>query len=408
MWPKTFSLWLFLFLLALFTSTPAISTNEAHLAQAQNDLIWGWDAAFGQGGVAAYHAGYGYADDISFQQTYGMPDGTILAGIQSWHYGKFSQQFSEVVRFSEDGSVADQLIFYDDPTMRLVGVQSDGSFILSQYSEYPYLTRYWSDFTQDTSFGSGGEARLPGEVISLSVLPDDKILGAVHGGYLFRLNPDGSMDGGFSSDFGPFAELTALVADGQGNLLIADVDYNSNRCLARVFTQDGTLLGTVYDTVPWQPENYCFPGVFVPYPQGGFVWSWGGKQIYKVNLDGSPDLSFGEDGMVQLSLPLGEVFPSFLYLAVGDEGQVYITRSLYVDDAGHPLVGGFDRYGQPEPGFGPLGYIHLNLAVDEVGAIFALPDGKLLLAGVDDPDYLLMRLAAYPLSERVYLPWVSR
>lgn len=141
-----------------------------------------------------------------------MPDGAILAGIESWQYGRFSQQFYEVVRFTEGGSVADRLIFYNDLTIQLVGVQSDGRFILRQYDDYPFLTRYWSDFTPDTSFGSNGEVRLPDGAYFLSIQPDDKIIGAVRGGNLFRLNPDGSADGGFPSDFGPFAELSALVA----------------------------------------------------------------------------------------------------------------------------------------------------------------------------------------------------
>jgi len=293
--------------------------------------------------------------------------------------------------------------------MQLVGVQSDGGFILRQYDDYPFLTRYWSDFTPDTSFGPNGEVRLPDGAYFLSIQPDDKIIGAVRGGNLFRLNPDGSADGGFPSDFGPFAELSALVADGQSNLLIADVDDSYMRCSARVYSQDGALLGTVYDTVSWQPDNFCFPGVFIPYPQGGFVWSWGGERIFKINLDSSPDLSFGDEGMVELDQSLAEeIFPEFLYLAIGSEGQVYFTGSMYICGAGHPLVGGFDQFGQPDPNFGSQGYLHFNQAVDEVGAIFALPDGKLLLVGVDDPNYLLMRLMEYPVRARMYLPWVIR
>jgi uncharacterized delta-60 repeat protein len=406
---KTTSVWLFIFLLASLLSTFAYGATIARPGWAQSDLIWGWDATFGQGGVASFATGSGFADDITIQQTYRMPDGAILAGIQSWQYGKFSQSYFEIVRFTDDGSVADELLVYDDPTLELVGVQSDGRFILLQYGDYPYLTRFWSDLTQDTTFGSSGEARLPDGAYILSVQPDDKIIGGVREGNLFRLNPDGSTDSGFPTDFGPYFELSALVADGEGNLLIAAVDDSYNRCSAWVYSQDAVLLGTVYDTYSWQPDNFCFPGVFIPYPQGGFVWSWGGERIYKVNLNGSPDLSFGDGGTVELSQLLAEeVFPEFIYLAIGSEGQIYFTGSMNIDGAGHPLVGGFDQFGQPDPSFGPQGILHLNLVVDEVEAVFAVPDGKLLLAGFNDPNYLLMRLRQYSVSPQVYLPWVNR
>jgi uncharacterized delta-60 repeat protein len=373
---------------------------------AYGDAIWGLDATFGEGGVVAYRPSDDQYVLVVGSQTFLLLDGKILAQLEYYvTYGKFTFIYDQIARFSADGVLEASLPLEYGDNPKIIGVQSDGKFILRQYrEEAPYLLRYWSDFSPDSSFGVNGEVALPPGTSLLTVQEDDKIVGVVKDGYLFRLNADGATDSTFPPEVGPFAEVSALVTDGAGNILVADVEMVPDRCSARVFSESGALLGVIYDTHGWEPDNYCDSRVFAPHPDGGFIRSWVGGKIYKANLDGTPDAGFGDGGKLSLTIPSGANLAYELYLISGAGGEIYFAGRLYETTDGYPMVGSSDRYGNLDLNFGHLGYTTLETPVENTGAIFYLPDGKLLLAGFLDDHYILMRMASYPVRARVFMP----
>jgi uncharacterized delta-60 repeat protein len=112
--------------------------------------------------------------------------------------------------------------------------------------------------------------------------------------------------------------------------------------------------------------------------------------------NGTPDPSFGTDGVVSLPAPssffLGESFP--LALAVQSNGEILITYYAFNNTSteSESLLLRLTTSGQPDTTFGSAGQVPLSFPVPaswsaSVTSILAQPDGKILLTGNITPPF---------------------
>jgi uncharacterized delta-60 repeat protein len=167
---------------------------------------------------------------------------------------------------------------------RTVAVQTDGKIIVAGLAVINgavdfALSRYTSDGTLDTSFGTGGTVTtafdFPGNfdrVFTVVRQPDGKfvavgstVMNPFANFALVRFNPDGTLDASFgtggivTTDFGVSAEATSAVVQADGKIVAAGyanlnggqsfalARYNSNGTLDTTFGTGGKM-GTAFDS----------------------------------------------------------------------------------------------------------------------------------------------------------------
>lgn len=207
------------------------------------------------------------------------------------------------------------------------------------------VVRYNADGSLDTTFGNGGQTELGpdlgGHVNDLLVLPDGDLLVAAEkstidpstnsavsaGLYLTRLNADGSVD----TTFGDHGEaFTSAPLDSAMHIVVTGNDND---------------------------------------PQDGRIILAGMNRLARFHLDGTPDTSFGKNGLV----PLGsESFP-FVVMSVESrpDGKILVGGSVFRPDDvgpdGRPRSTRADAVmfrlqgdGSPDPTFGDGGQVTLH------------------------------------------------
>ena len=148
--------------------------------------------------------------------------------------------FAAVARYNSDGSLdatfgAGGVAFSRSPYgARAVAVQPDGRIVVAGL--YFHVTRFNAGGTLDPGFGSGGHVQVPfgdqgSEANAILVQPDGRIVvaGGVYGHddfALARLDPDGSLDGGF----------------GRGGMVTTDFNVGIDSIKALVLQPDGRLV----------------------------------------------------------------------------------------------------------------------------------------------------------------------
>lgn len=194
-----------------------------------------------------------------------QPDGKIL-----FH------DFRSVYRFNADGSA--DTSFSDDGRVFPVsdfsgggrlGLQSDGKILVTAWgqgaSNQPLITRFNSDGTRDTSFGSNGTTQLTGvkpqsgdgEVFALRVLADDSALMIGYAGgssanqqnmWVAHILADGAIDTNFGANSAPAGSVFIAFASRAGNTWEQAFDaipISGNRYLVVGFMGGGVIAGAV-------------------------------------------------------------------------------------------------------------------------------------------------------------------
>ena len=241
--------------------------------------------------------------------------------------------------FGTDGKVTTDFGFTE--AVLALALQSDGKIVAGGYSfddpgdgpSFSALARYNSDGSLDASFGTDGTVLTPGgEVMALSIQPDDRIL-VVGGGccskvgeYVFRLAryyPDGSLDTSFGDQGfvtthtirfqGPFSDAVVFGAD--GSIFAAGFQHYSNeRCSCNAFAvvklsplgnldssfgHDGEVQTIIGSSSYANAVAVLADGKVVA---AGFAFPYGGGlgkfAVVRYNADGSRDQTFGRHGKV--------------------------------------------------------------------------------------------------------------
>jgi hypothetical protein len=121
-----------------------------------------------------------------------------------------------------------------------------------------------------------------------------------------------------------------------------------------------------------------------------------GTFIHKIDLDGNKDLTFGDDGTIELDFGFFEYMDQ---LSLDPEQGIYISgRAKATQDL---TIGKFNSDGSPDKGFGDDGFTSFDLAGElQIFEAILSPDGSLVIAGHAydkfDSDYLIAKIEATP------------
>jgi uncharacterized delta-60 repeat protein len=399
--------------LLLFSNSP-LSRVQA----APGDL----DPSFGSGGKIITNIGglIDIATSVAIQ-----PDGKILAG------GTSEAADFALVRYRPDGSLDDSfgsggIVITDLGTssegIEDIVLQPDGKIVAAGFANFFSagtqddfaVTRYNSDGSLDTSFGSGGIVSTDffrgfDQIKAVALQPDGRIVTAgfadISDGQndfaLARYNSDGSLDttfgagGTITTDFGGgFDRAEAIALQTDGKIVAAGIGSNGF-ALAR-YNSDGSL-----------DESFGTGGKVISDLFGGFNWAFAlaiqsnGKIIAagqtsdgtgninfglaRYNTDGSFDLSFGVGGKVSTDF-FGKT-DSILDIAFEPNGKIVAAGLASRTDFQTSSDFALARYnidGSLDSTFGSGGKITTDFLGrrDEAQAIAIQSDGKIVAAGL--------------------------
>ncbi len=296
-----------------------------------------------------------------------------------------------------------------DIVVKAMTLQPDGKILIagtSVVTEYLYfVSRFETDGSIDATFGVNGSTQVTVGT-GLRILSDMKLQSdgkIVIGGVvqnsdvdiaLVRLNADGSLDNSFSFDgkvetnVNGSDELSALAIDSDGKILIAGSTLSNERSLLVRYNSDGTLDNTFgtngkmeYDLSPAQEG---FDDLFID-GQGRLLLAGladnnsSGNDFLAVRTlsDGSLDLSFSFDGMVQTDFFGSNDEAAALVLQ--PDGKLLLTGSSQDGNRSIALV----RYlgdGTLDTDFGTNGKVTTDVSTSSFAEdVIIQADGKILV-----------------------------
>lgn len=327
------------------------------------------DPSFGNDGQAFVDFGVNTLSDDVIDVAV-QPDGKIIAvGV----VGTFETQTNfAIARFNSDGSL--DTSFSGDGKLVLssnswdwvssVALQSDGKIVVAGHTTTPVpcdldcstyfkLVRLDSSGNLDASFGSGGieSSEFLGQQFgSVLIQPDGKI---VVGGRLFpgglgilRRNSDGSPDLGFGVD---------------GFVATEEADLTMDLALQ----PDGKIVVVARSFVPLGPAD---------------------SSVFRFNIDGSPDVSFGTDGRRFIDLFPPEISIQFEYpfaIRVQSDGKLVISGTPEFGDPGVALYR-LHPDGSDDLSFGDGGLAYVDMGTedsDQASDFVVLEDGRIVVVG---------------------------
>ncbi len=312
-----------------------------------------------------------------------------------------------------------------DDTARDVVIQPDGKIVAFGYSlvspgNYDLaIVRYNENGSLDTSFGGGdGIVTTPiggGNDFGSAVLlqPDGKIIafgdaeiGSTYDFFVARYNPDGTLDTSFGGGSGfvttPLATIdraTSAVLQPDGKIIGAGrsgngsdddfllVRYNTDGTLDTTFDSDGILTTPLngfdfISTVTLQPD-----GKIIAVGSTAAAPALSAIAVVRYNSDGSPDTTFGTDGIVITDINNGNDSASGVELQA--DGKIVIAGASGTDTAVNTdfVIVRYEPNGDLDASYGNVGIV-LTAASDEVGIaddfardMVIQPDGKIVAAG---------------------------
>lgn len=326
-----------------------------------------------------------------------------------------------------------------------VVVQPDGRILVAGKAHdagTDMIARFHSDGLLDPTFGSGGTVLLPQQPgsgpydgrISVALQPDGRIVLAdsvLDGGnprlLVWRLNADGSADGGGPGDttpgdgFGTGGQVAvpgelvaaATTLGATGNLLVA----------ARQREPAGVAVVSLTSAGVPDPrfggDGVVFVGLGADVEVGGIQVSTGGEIVVAGSagsdlvalslnaLDGRPTVGFGRDGVVRLDAGGAE---SASDLVVQDDRRLLLAGATRTAAGSDVLLARLLPDGRPDVSFAPGGVLVTDFpggaaAVDSDAAagVRIGRDGRILTAGTvhsaplaGQPDIGLARFTGFP------------
>lgn len=312
-------------------------------------------------------------------------------------------------RFVVDGLVNQNNVF---------ALQADGKMITAA----PYnsgsnwdlvVVRLNSDGSPDNSFGIAGKtttAITPGNDVPYGIVlqPDGKIIIAGTGtnanedAFLVRYNTNGTPDNSFDGDGLVFTDMggnegafgVVLQPDGKivaagyaspgGQVDPAAFRYNSNGTLDNSFDGDGIAVfaGPSTDDYPrgglvLQPDGKIVMAGLDNYNGGNFH-----AEVVRLNANGTPDNSFGVNGLVTfLSLP----YALFYSMTIQTDGKIIgagIGALTMSPGSGNLLIARFNSDGSLDNSFNGTGHNIYSVGYNcGLFSVMQQANGKLIAAG---------------------------
>ena len=411
----------------------AEGTVAAHLSASGQ-----WDNGFGTAGLCAINVSPHRLDatDIAVDQQ----DRAMVVGGVSLNSGNID--FDAGVACVTGAGVLDVTFSVDgtdvmDPNIggdlgMAIAQQPDGKLVVAAESQQGSSTamvvaRYLTDGTPDPTFGTNGHVVAAfDKPLCIAIQPDGKILVGVDYAFaVYRLNSDGTPDLSFNgsgvvaiydflsnSDQGAVRGIAVqpdgrIVAVGFAGIwpsidkAIAVARFLPSGALDTSFDGDGKQVTNV-DPSRWE-EGFGVAlqadGRILAY---GYTETFPGCTLVRYLPDGTPDNSFGGDGIATVFLLNWYSHPNSM--VVRPDGRILVASTV-VDDNGTTydyevaLVQVMPD-GTPDNSFGTAGVLITDLGgySEEAFGVVLQPDGKFLVGGytnngVDD-DFMLLRYTA--------------
>lgn len=284
------------------------------------------------------------------------------------------------------------------------------------------VSRYFSDGSLDTTFGTGGKTVVDfasrERAYAMAVTASGQIIlggvTAIHPvqGALARLNADGSVDPTFGSNgrvtFDPGSgeeSFSSLAVQANGKIIAAGVVNGDRPILAR-FNVDGSLDSTFGANGIALPLNGMLTVKgeidLKVQPDGKIVISSTTYNpsyrmfVARFDADGAPDTSFDGDGIA------GAAFPNVQSQGVRDvaiqpDGKIIIVGSRindYTNYTADIAVVRFNTNGSLDTGFANGGYFLSNWDTiqDEAIGTIVQSDGRIIIVGRHNQDSMIIRL----------------
>jgi uncharacterized delta-60 repeat protein len=304
--------------------------------------------------------------------------------------------------------------FADFDGVRALAVQSDGKIIAAGYTLVNFspdfaLARYNSNGTLDTTFGVGGKVITqfggPAQAFSVAVQSDGKIVAAgfahlVNGDFDFaltRYNSNGTLDTTFGTGgkkttaFGvpSVAQGNAVTIQRDGKIVVGGltiVNNIANFALAR-YNTNGTL-DTTFGTggkavTDFGADDRAFSialqadGKIVAAGMTGANFA-----LARYNTNGTLDGTFGTGGKVTTDLAgLNDIA---LGVAVRSDAKIVAVGRAFVSGRPAFAVARYNSNGTLDPGFGNGGKATTSFvgsSGDQAFSVAIQPDGKAVVAG---------------------------
>ncbi|HLJ92666.1 MAG TPA: DUF4214 domain-containing protein [Gemmataceae bacterium] len=358
------------------------------------------DASFGTGGrvTNTFFAASNGPTDLTLQQ-----DGKIiLVGADPSNPAIQGSSTFAVVRYNADGSLDSAFgkggVVHTDIGSGIssatgVVVQSDGKIVVAGNAATGNVAvvRYTSDGSLDPTFGAAGKAITANlQAGNVALQPDRKIVVA-GGAAVIRYNADGSLDGllGVGSAY----RFSRVGVQPDGKILTlatytqTGVPYESFTMLVRL-NPDGTIDSGFSTSALNQPVSQFGP----------FVIQADGKidlltvlqapsealTVLRLNPDGSADMTFGTQGKASADVGVLAGYNP-LALAVAPDGKIVAIGTSYGSSLTQFALARFNPDGSPDSAFGTGGKEITGGFTGSVNAtasrVAIQPDGKILVAG---------------------------
>ncbi len=241
-----------------------------------------------------------------------------------------------------------------------------------------YLT---TDFSFDAVVDAGAALDADGRILVRATVSSDDLAGVI----LARYQADGAIDPTFGTDGTVFDETFSLggALQSNGNIIVAACCVDAP-AVGR-YLPDGefdTSFGTNGKTVIDFEESFFGVRARAQRDDRILVLAWTGEnrptglEIARLNADGSSDTSFGTDGLVKVDFG-GSTFGVDL-LELPDGKILVIGR--------RPSVDGFVRLnpdGTPDASFGADGLVEVEMPFAPSAATLQA-DGEIIVAGVSN------------------------
>jgi uncharacterized delta-60 repeat protein len=266
------------------------------------------------------------------------------------------------------------------------------------------IIRYFQNGNIDGSFGNGGKLvtnyGAGGELLDALMQPDGKIV-YLTSYFLGRINQDGTVDSSFG-EWGrirPQFEPKGLALQQDGKILVTGYIYTPDNLSA----VERHLSNGALDT-SWDGDGVATMNIFINSSESatGVAVQTDGKVVvgsigsfklqnsnetdldgglFRLNTDGSPDLSFDGDGKMLFTNPQAD-FSSGL-VAIQADGKILLAGTRHLT----AFVSEFAVYrvlsnGSPDTGFGSGGESIIKVSeMDRLTSMNLQMDGKILLGG---------------------------
>jgi len=284
-----------------FSSYQGVSANRIIRLNKDGSRDNSFDIGNGFGG---YSWTDGSVNTIAIQN-----DGKILVG---WYFVYYQGNSVErLVRLNSDGSIDNSFtslssVFQSwDPTS--IAIESDGKIVVGGYfykfGGTNYIITLNSDGSRDSSFNAGNG--FDNSILAVAVQTDGKVLlGGSFSSYnwksanhLIRLNKDGSIDSSFNIGNGFDSDVTLIVIQNDGKILVGGSFYSyqgeANSYLIRL-NSDGSRDTTFNHKLNSRTLSVAIQADGKLIVGGSFDYAWGVPLHYliRLNTDGSKDDTF--------------------------------------------------------------------------------------------------------------------